>query len=169
MPLSCQEPKDNQLQPSRRHPTVDGLLSTPSNVYSSQLFWNISSLFVYYHLAYSSDSVDVTPIQIAAMAGLADDIDNLHLQEENEDDTWDPRATQYQHNDPADVPEPSKSQRGDAFEDEDREAALWHELKTVRDINSVIERVVESLDSAKENMGVWHFSHPLFTSILICY
>ncbi|KAM5435248.1 hypothetical protein MferCBS31731_006390 [Microsporum ferrugineum] len=80
------------------------------------------------------------------MATPIPEMDDLQLQEKEE--PWNSRAElgsgrpkeSYQHNNDA------------AQAEDDREAALRSELKSVRDINAVIQGVVESLERAKGNM-----------------
>jgi hypothetical protein len=50
--------------------------------------------------------------------------------------------------------------------EEAREAALRRELESIRNVNKVIEGVVESLQKAKDNMGV---SMPILVECLVGY
>ncbi|KAI1906680.1 hypothetical protein LOZ53_002377 [Ophidiomyces ophidiicola] len=78
------------------------------------------------------------------MAHLTNEMADLHLQQNSEEDTWN-SDTKHQ-------PNQSSSNTEELPSVEERERALRTELQTVRDINSVIEGVVESLERAKGNM-----------------
>lgn len=103
------------------------------------------------------------------MAVPLDEMGNLQLRESERDEEshWNTQSNQYSQRgidddddeDMSDDPEPSSSRHNDV--DEDREAALRFELESVQNINSVIEGVIDSLDRAKENMGV--ILHPSYT------
>ncbi|KAL4810430.1 DASH complex subunit Duo1-domain-containing protein [Aspergillus unguis] len=91
----------------------------------------------------------------------AEEMDRLELSDEDTEDLWDspskrgkkklnqPRIKQESS------PPPAESDRDEETlfdRDEIREAALQKELQTVRNVNHVIESLLESLDKAKGNM-----------------
>ncbi|KAI1938157.1 hypothetical protein LOZ66_003748 [Ophidiomyces ophidiicola] len=78
------------------------------------------------------------------MAHPTNEMADLHLQQSSEEDSWN-SDTKHQ-------PNQSSSNTEELPSVEEREQALRTELQTVRDINSVIEGVVESLERAKGNM-----------------
>jgi hypothetical protein len=94
-------------------------------------------------------------------------IDALSLSGSDSDALFDTPAVKKNKNKPQDG-------KGDASEEtaaaktrkeshytteEAREAALRNELESVRNVNRVIEGVVESLEKAKSNMGVCLYMH----------
>ncbi|EGD84014.1 hypothetical protein H112_07694 [Trichophyton rubrum D6] len=76
------------------------------------------------------------------------EMDGLRLQEK-EEPGWDARTEQGSRQAKESYHQYTSEE---AREEDDRETALRAELKSVRDINSVIEGVVESLERAKGNM-----------------
>lgn len=91
----------------------------------------------------------------------------MQLSDDDTEDLWDSpskrknkNATPKIPNDDDDgsmtpEPRPSHDDGGTLFDrQESREAALRHELQSVRNINQVIEGLLGSLDSAKGNMDV---------------
>lgn len=83
------------------------------------------------------------------MAAPTAEMDGLRLQEK-EEPGWDPRTEQGSGRAKESYQYTSEEVRNE----DDRETALRAELKSVRDINAVIEGVVESLERAKGNMEV---------------
>ncbi|KAG5207245.1 DASH complex subunit Duo1 [Trichophyton interdigitale] len=81
------------------------------------------------------------------MAAPTAEMDGLRLQEK-EEPGWDPRTEQGSGRAKESYQYTSEEVRNE----DDRETALRAELKSVRDINAVIEGVVESLERAKGNM-----------------
>ncbi|KAL4945059.1 DASH complex subunit Duo1-domain-containing protein [Aspergillus oleicola] len=91
----------------------------------------------------------------------AEEMDRLELSDEDTEDLWDSPSkrgkkksnqSQVKHES---SPPPGQSDRdeGTLFDREEaHEAALRHELQTVRNINNVIENLLGSLDRAKGNM-----------------
>ncbi|KAI9368906.1 DASH complex subunit Duo1-domain-containing protein [Aspergillus egyptiacus] len=90
----------------------------------------------------------------------AEEMDRLQLSDEDADELWDsPSKPAKKRTSPATVkqessPPPQSDRDEDTIFDrqEAREAALRHELQTVRNINQVIESLLGSLDRAKGNM-----------------
>lgn len=95
----------------------------------------------------------------------AEEMDKLQLSEEDTEDLWDSPSKRHAKTPrqkaprAQDVPpEPAQPRNGETLFDleETREAALRNELQSVRNINQVIEGLLESLDRAKGNMTVCH-------------
>ncbi|KAJ9316830.1 hypothetical protein DTO271D3_2963 [Paecilomyces variotii] len=91
----------------------------------------------------------------------AEEMDKLQLSEEDTEDLWDSPSKRHAKTPrqkaprAQDVPpEPAQPRNGETLFDleETREAALRNELQSVRNINQVIEGLLESLDRAKGNM-----------------
>jgi hypothetical protein len=78
------------------------------------------------------------------------DMDALSLSDSDNDALFDTPAARKNH--PADAPPRNKESHYTT--EEAREAALRSELESIRNVNKVIEGVVESLQKAKDNMGV---------------
>lgn len=98
-----------------------------------------------------------------AVQSAADEMDKLQLSDEDTEDLWtSPSKRQKKPRsvnddvDPGDMPESSHPRNGETLYDQEeaREVALRNELESVRNINQVIEGVVESLERAKGNMEV---------------
>lgn len=86
------------------------------------------------------------------MAAPADEMEKLHLEENAEQDFWSSDSKHRTKQSSGRTPEtPSGNPSPSA---EERETALRAELQALRDINKVIEGAVESLERAKDNMGV---------------
>ncbi|KAL1848198.1 hypothetical protein Plec18170_008108 [Paecilomyces lecythidis] len=96
-----------------------------------------------------------------AALSAAEEMDKLQLSEEDTEDLWDspskrrtktPRQKASRDHDAS--PDPAQSRSGETLfdQEETREAALRNELQSVRNINQVIEGLLESLDRAKGNM-----------------
>lgn len=91
--------------------------------------------------------------ELREMATPTAEMDGLRLQEK-EEPGWDARTEQGSGR----AKESYHQYTSEGARDEDdRETALRAELKSVRDINAVIEGVVESLERAKGNMEVRTF------------
>lgn len=98
-----------------------------------------------------------------ATLSAAEQMERLQLSDEDTEDLWNSpsskkhKKTQSRKSaqESSSKPEPSHA-RGDSIyeREEAREAALREELQNVRNINEVIEGVLESLDRAKGNMEV---------------
>lgn len=100
----------------------------------------------------------------AAVGGM----ERLHLLEEDNEELWNSPSRQNPQkgpnqtvvgdtsSNPSDRPQQIENNQNDtAFDREEaREAALRHELQTVKKINEAIEGVLESLERARINMGV---------------
>lgn len=93
----------------------------------------------------------------------AEEMDKLQLSEEDTEDLWDSPSKRHAKTPKQkapraqDVPpESAQPRNGETLFDleETREAALRNELQSVRNINQVIEGLLESLDRAKGNMTV---------------
>jgi hypothetical protein len=99
-----------------------------------------------------------------AVRSTAEEMDRLQLSDEDTEDLWNSpskrRNNKPTHHKAAEArsttPETRPSHDGETLFDrqEAREAALQHELQTVRNINQVIEGLLGSLDCAKGNMDV---------------
>lgn len=100
-----------------------------------------------------------------AALSAAEEMERLQLSEEDTEDLW--NSPSKRHNkipgqrlpkNQSTSPEPAASRNGETLFDieEAREAALRNELQSVRNINQVIEGLLESLDRAKGNMTVCH-------------
>ncbi|EAW09603.1 DASH complex subunit DUO1 [Aspergillus clavatus NRRL 1] len=97
-----------------------------------------------------------------AARSTAEEMERLQLSDEDTADLWDSPSRQRSkkttyHKTASDqhtTPEPRPSHHGQTLFDrqEARDAALRHELQTVRNINQVIEGLLGSLDRAKGNM-----------------
>ncbi|GAD99120.1 hypothetical protein PVAR5_7826 [Paecilomyces variotii No. 5] len=96
-----------------------------------------------------------------AALSAAEEMDKLQLSEEDTEDLWNspskrraktPRQKTPKNEDGS--PDPAQPRNGETLFDleETREAALRNELQSVRNINQVIEGLLESLDRAKGNM-----------------
>ncbi|KAL2008060.1 hypothetical protein VTN00DRAFT_8042 [Thermoascus crustaceus] len=96
-----------------------------------------------------------------ATLSAAEQMERLQLSDEDTEDLWNsPSSKKHKKmqshksvQESSSKPEPSHA-RGDSIyeREEAREATLREELQTVRNINEVIEGVLESLDRAKGNM-----------------
>ncbi|KAJ5648243.1 hypothetical protein N7490_004615 [Penicillium lividum] len=94
----------------------------------------------------------------------AEEMDRLQLSDEDTEDLWDSPSKRGTHkkfnprsSDEIPAPEPRQPRDGgDTLFDrqEARQAALHNELRTVRNINEVIEGLLGSIDRAKGNMDV---------------
>lgn len=99
-----------------------------------------------------------------AVRSTAEEMDRLQLSDEDTEDLWNSpskrRGDKPTHRkvteERSTTPETRSSHDGQTLFDrqEAREAALQHELQTVRNINQVIEGLLGSLDRAKGNMDV---------------
>ncbi|RHZ67520.1 uncharacterized protein CDV56_108583 [Aspergillus thermomutatus] len=98
-----------------------------------------------------------------AVRSTAEEMDRLQLSDDDSDDLWNSPSKRrsnkptHHHKVPEErstTPETRPSHDGETLFDrqEAREAALRHELQTVRNINQVIEGLLGSLDRAKGNM-----------------
>lgn len=107
--------------------------------------------------------VDLPSLLNMAALSAAEEMDKLQLSEEDTEDLWDspskrrtktPRQKAPRDHDAS--PDPAQSRSGETLfdQEETREAALRNELQSVRNINQVIEGLLESLDRAKGNMTV---------------
>jgi hypothetical protein len=79
------------------------------------------------------------------------DMDALSLSDSDNDALFDTPAARKSH--PA-ADAPPRNKESHYTTEEAREAALRSELESIRNVNKVIEGVVESLQKAKDNMGV---------------
>jgi hypothetical protein len=94
----------------------------------------------------------------------AEEMERLQLSDDDTEDLWNSPSKRVAHekinpraSDEKTTPEPRASHDGEdpLFDDQEaREAALRTELQGVRNINEVIEGLLESLESAKGNMEV---------------
>jgi hypothetical protein len=99
-----------------------------------------------------------------AVRSTAEEMERLQLSDEDTEDLWNSPSKRGAHKtfksrQSNDIPSPEPRQShdgGDTLFDlqEAREAALKHELHTVRNINEVIEGLLNSIDKAKGNMEV---------------
>lgn len=98
-----------------------------------------------------------------AVRSAAEEMENLQLSDSDTEDLWNSpskrRSKTLKQKVPEEdrsTPEPRHSHDGETLFDreETREAALRNELQTVRNINQVIEDLLDSLDRAKGNMQV---------------
>lgn len=98
-----------------------------------------------------------------ATPGTPPDVGRLHLSDDDDEDTndlWDSPSTKASKARQKKLAQQSASQTQGRFDDTDysaeelREAALKRELESVRNINQVIEGVVNSLERARGNMDV---------------
>lgn len=98
-----------------------------------------------------------------ATPNAVDEMDRLQLTDEDTEDLWASPSKRQKKPNPAkdntesgNMPESSHPRNGDTLYDreEAKEVALRNELESVRNINQVIEGVVESLERAKGNMEV---------------
>ncbi|KAF4199815.1 hypothetical protein CNMCM8927_004679 [Aspergillus lentulus] len=97
-----------------------------------------------------------------AVRSTAEEMDRLQFSDDDSDDLWNSpskrRSNKPSHHkapeERSTTPETRPSHDGETLFDrqEAREAALQHELQTVRNINQVIEGLLGSLDRAKGNM-----------------
>lgn len=86
-------------------------------------------------------------------------MDALNLSDSDSDVLFDTPAARKNKEKPADADEGAASSKGRTKEshyttEEAREAALRRELESIKNVNKVIEGVVESLQKAKDNMEV---------------
>jgi hypothetical protein len=96
--------------------------------------------------------------------------DRLSLSDSDSDALFDTPAARDDANGPDDAAAASKP-RANApryTSKEDRDAALRAELESVRNVNKVIEGVVESLQKAKSNMDVRNPHVPVHLPSLVC-
>lgn len=94
----------------------------------------------------------------------AEEMERLQLSDEDTEDLWDSpskrgtRQTFKQRSSEEHVtpePRPTQDNVDNVFEREEaREAALHNELRSVRNINEVLEGLLDSIDRAKGNMEV---------------
>jgi hypothetical protein len=101
-------------------------------------------------------------LQPMAVRSTAEEMDRLQFSDDDSDDLWNSPSKRRSnkpthHKTPEErstTPETRPSHDGETLFDrqEAREAALQHELQTVRNINQVIEGLLGSLDRAKGNM-----------------
>lgn len=94
------------------------------------------------------------------MAAPTDEMGNLHLEEDAEQDFWDSGSKQRPRQNSAKA---SEAPGTSTLSTEERELALRAELQALRDINKVIEGAVESLERARDNMGVIIILDALFS------
>lgn len=96
----------------------------------------------------------------------AEEMERLQLSDDDTEDPWDSPSKRGKKNVtpkiPSDYrsatpePRPSHDEGETTFDRQElREAALWNELQSVRNINQVIEGLLGSLDQAKGNMNVY--------------
>jgi hypothetical protein len=104
-----------------------------------------------------------------AVRSTAEEMERLQLSDEDTEDLWNSPSKRGSHkrvqprlSDEMPAPEPRQAHEGgDTLFDrqEAREAALQHELHAVRNINEVIEGLLNSIDKARGNMEVC-LGHP---------
>lgn len=140
------------------------------------------SVSVYFLNRQKLESPSIELAQTMTTPSAIDEMDKLQLSDEDTEDLWaspserqrKPRSLKDSKSS-GNVPESSQPRNADTLYDQEeaREAALRNELESVRNINQVIEGVVESLDRAKGNMEVWkpfprplHCSPPLVSALL---
>ena len=98
-----------------------------------------------------------------AARSTADEMRQVQLSDEDTEELWNspskrgsrrPFHAHSPSSPPPSGPRPQKAEDTLFDRHEAREAALQHELRTVRNINEVIEGLLESIDKAKGNMEV---------------
>lgn len=109
-------------------------------------------------------TIDATHLDAMAVRSTAEEMERLQLSDEDTEDLWNSPSKRGAHKSfkprlSNDIPSPEPRQShdgGDTLFDrqEAREAALKHELHAVRNINEVIEGLLNSIDKAKDNMEV---------------
>jgi flagellar motility protein MotE (MotC chaperone) len=109
-------------------------------------------------------TIDATHLDAMAVRSTAEEMERLQLEDEDTEDLWNSPSKRAAHKSfkprPSnDIPSPEMRQShdgGDTLFDsqEAREAALKHELHTVRNINEAIEGLLTSIDKAMGNMEV---------------
>lgn len=105
----------------------------------------------------------------------AEEMEHLQLSDEDTEDLWNSpsqrraKTVNYKPSKPSNPsPDRPENQNSETLFDQEeaREAALRNELHNVRNINQVIEGVLESLDRARGNMEVCVQSIPAMASKL---
>jgi flagellar motility protein MotE (MotC chaperone) len=116
-------------------------------------------------------TIHATHLDAMAVRSTAEEMERLQLEDEDTEDLWNSPSKRGAHKSfkprPSnDMPSPEPRQSHDGADtlfdrQEAREAALKHELHAVRNINEVIEGLLNSIDKAKGNMEVrsGHFEY----------
>lgn len=144
---------------------LQGIRSAPQQTRQTRQTTNKARVDIPHHLEFDTnwDFVIMDP----------PNMDALDLSDSDSDALFDTPAARKSTKKSHDTGDGAQSATARAKEshyttEEAREAALGRELESIRNVNKVIEGVVESLQKAKDNMEVGHLNYST-CSLLILY